>query len=276
MNNKFGIKYQILFLVFMSTLDFLCSLNALPFGHAELQGKRPSMEDAYQHIQQDENGILFFGLFDGHGGSKVSHFLADNLGKNILNDQAIADNPVNALIKGYEKTHNDLIENWAYSQGSTAVSALIYNNTIYVANVGDSRAVLCSNGKAVELSSDHKPNRVDEHNRIINLGGEVVWHGCWRVQGVLALSRAMGDKKLAPYVIAEPEIVTHTIINKNDEFLILACDGVWDVLTNQEAVEIVKRELNLTKNPETAAKILVQKAYDSGSADNISAMIVIL
>lgn len=263
-----------LFLVFISTLDFLCSLNALPFGHAELQGRRPSMEDAYQYIQQ--NGISFYGLFDGHGGSKVSNFLADNLGKNILNDQAITDNPVNALIKGYEKTHNDLIENWAYSQGSTAVSALIYNNTIYVANVGDSRAVLCSDGKAVELSFDHKPDREDECKRIINLGGKVLWYGCWRVQGTLALSRAMGDKKLAPYVIAEPEVVTHAIMNKDDEFLILACDGVWDVLTNQEAVEIVKHELMLTKNPEAAARVLVQKAYDSGSADNISAMIVVL
>jgi protein phosphatase 1L len=140
---------------------------------------------------------------------------------------------------------------------------------LLVANVGDSRAVICRSGEAFALSSDHKPNRADERQRIEDAGGVVMWVGTWRVGGVLAVSRAFGDRLLKQYVVAEPEIQEDTI-EEGVDFLILASDGLWDVVTNQEAVSMV---LSI-EDAEVAAKVLGDEAYRRGSADNITCLIV--
>ncbi|KAL7152255.1 hypothetical protein ABFS83_04G085100 [Erythranthe nasuta] len=121
--------------------------------------------------------------------------------------------------------------------GSTAVVAVVTPDKIVVANCGDSRAVLCRNGKAVPLSIDHKPDRPDELSRIEAAGGRVIyWQGA-RVLGVLAMSRAIGDNYLKPYVSCEPE-VTMTDRTEEDECLILASDGLWDVVSEDTACGI--------------------------------------
>ncbi|KAL9169549.1 hypothetical protein ABFS82_04G086500 [Erythranthe guttata] len=121
--------------------------------------------------------------------------------------------------------------------GSTAVVAVVTPDKIVVANCGDSRAVLCRNGKAVPLSTDHKPDRPDELSRIEAAGGRVIyWQGA-RVLGVLAMSRAIGDNYLKPYVSCEPE-VTMTDRTEEDECLILASDGLWDVVSEDTACGI--------------------------------------
>jgi len=134
-----------------------------------------------------------------------------------------------------------------WDDGSTAISVLVVNRTVYVANLGDSRAVLCSGGKAIELSSDHKPSRPDERSRIESLGGRIVHYGTWRVQGVLAVTRAFGDRRLKQYVSAEPEVRTWAL-GEEDEFIILASDGVWDVLSSQAAVDIVRQVMDDERN----------------------------
>ena len=139
-----------------------------------------------------------------------------------------------------------------------------------VANIGDSRAVLCQDGKAVQMSVDHKPNLFAEKERIENLGGMVVWAGTWRVGGVLAVSRAFGDRPLKKYVIATPHTMAIEELTSAHEFLILATDGVWDVITNDEAVQIVRRE----SDPQRAANILTSVADSRGSTDNISCIVV--
>jgi protein phosphatase 1L len=175
----------------------------------------------------------------------------------------------------YKLIHDSLDNDSAKNQGSTALTAVITQKNIIVANTGDSRAVLCTDGNAIALSVDHKPNRADEYERITALGGKVITYaGAPRVQGVLALSRAMGDLALAPYVICTPEIVMHTR-SSTDQFLILACDGVWDVFSNQEAGDIVLTELK-NSDANGAAQKLVQAAYDAGSTDNISAIVIVL
>ena len=244
------------------------------YGHEGMQGKRPTMEDAHNILITPDHKL--FGLYDGHGGDKVSNYLADHLNQAIHNDKALSANPIQALEQGYLAIHNNLTSEWAETQGSTAVTALIQNGTLYVANAGDSRAVLCSNGNAIALSDDHKPNRPDERQRIENGDGLVVFYqGCWRVQGILALSRALGDKQLAPHVIAQPEIKAHTL-TRDDQFLILACDGVWDVLNNKQAVDIVQASLAKGNTPTQAAHALITAAYQRGSTDNISALVVTL
>ncbi|KAL9283965.1 putative protein phosphatase 2C 78 [Arabidopsis thaliana] len=123
--------------------------------------------------------------------------------------------------------------------GSTAVVSVLTPEKIIVANCGDSRAVLCRNGKAIALSSDHKPDRPDELDRIQAAGGRVIYWDGPRVLGVLAMSRAIGDNYLKPYVISRPE-VTVTDRANGDDFLILASDGLWDVVSNETACSVVR------------------------------------
>lgn len=171
--------------------------------------------------------------------------------------------------------------------GSTCVVAVVRGDNLVVANAGDSRAVLCRRGQAVEMSRDHKPMDEDERARITKAGG-FVQEG--RVNGSLALSRAIGDleykqsRTLPPdqqIVTAYPEIKTETIV-AGDEFLVIACDGIWDVLTSQQCVDFVRQRL---KHDEPISKICEALADEcmapdtKGSGigcDNMSVVIVLL
>lgn len=243
------------------------------YGVAEMQGRRSSMEDEVDYAMNDDHA--FFAVYDGHGGRYVSMFARDNLRANCNLYEANSEDDIhNALRAGFIKTHNDLDDAWSYQTGSTATVAFFKNGTLYIANTGDSRTVLCTAGQAELSSDDHKPDRYDEKQRIESLGGQVVFWGTWRVQSMLAVSRALGDKYLAPYIIPDPEI-TQKRLTTDDEFLILGCDGVWDVFNNQEAVDLVKVELNQNGNDyQKAAKALMNAAYAKGSTDNISVIVV--
>ena len=154
--------------------------------------------------------------------------------------------------------------------------------TAFCANAGDSRAVLCRGGTKVDLSFDHVCSRPDEAARITDAGGRIVGG---RLFGVLAVSRAMGDadyKAAIPggsgggTLIANPEIV-HERLGSCDEFIIIACDGVWDVLSSQQAVDCVRRALfNTEGDAARAARVLIDKALARGSTDNCSAIVVCL
>ncbi|CAN0546816.1 unnamed protein product, partial [Ectocarpus sp. 12 AP-2014] len=124
-------------------------------------------------------------------------------------------------------------------EGSTAVTAFVRGRRLVVGNVGDSRAVLCSDGRALPMSSDHKPNKPEERRRIQALGGRVVYSfGIPRVNGILAVSRAFGDRNMKGAVNAEPD-VRERDLERHDDFLVLATDGLWDVMTSQEVCNIV-------------------------------------
>ena len=165
--------------------------------------------------------------------------------------------------------------------GTTAVVTLISSKSIYVANCGDSRAVLCRNGKAAALTDDHKAAREDETARVEAAGGQILfWNGV-RVMGLLAVSRAIGDHSLRPYVIADPEV---TVINRHpgDELLVLASDGLWDVMDNQEACSLAKKCLLRARQKgssrenaaRVAATVLTRAAVDRGSRDNVTVLVV--
>ncbi|KAF5183822.1 phosphatase 2C [Thalictrum thalictroides] len=186
--------------------------------------------------------------------------------------------------------------------GSTAVVALLTQDQIILANCGDSRAVLSRGGTAVPLSFDHKPDRPDELARIEAAGGRVIYLNGARVLGILAMSRALGDKYLKPVVISKPEI-SFTRRRSEDECLILASDGLWDVLSNDMACDVARRcllEGNSSTTPELldmipaqtsrddaheeafqsqtrcsiAAALLTRLALGRRSADNISVIVI--
>ncbi|XXG89974.1 hypothetical protein AAC387_Pa12g1848 [Persea americana] len=179
-----------------------------------------------------------------------------------------------------EAAGDEVAVSTAKTVGSTAVVAVVGIENVVVANCGDSRAVLSRGGVAVPLSYDHKPDRPDEMERVEAAGGNVInWDGC-RVLGVLATSRSIGDHYLKPYVISKPEVVvmerTHL-----DEFLILASDGLWDVVSNEMACNVVRRCLagrslkRLSKGSAAeAAAMLAELAMGRGSKDNISVVVI--
>ena len=239
-------------------------------GVHSIQGARAHMEDSYY----GDFTRGFYGVFDGHGGSRASQYASYYLHDLILKHNYI-DNPLTALAEGFKELDRNWLElacvnNW--DDGSTAITCLIVNKTLYVANCGDSRAVLCSNGKAIEMSVDHKPNRADEKERIEKLGGRIVWYGTWRVEGILAVTRAIGDRRLKKYVSAVPDIRTRQL-TEGDDFLILATDGVWDVLSSQSACDVVSAVKN-SGDMKHSATCLTNAAYANQSQDNITSLVI--
>jgi protein phosphatase 1L len=244
------------------------------YGFSSLRGKRASMEDFHDTkiSKVGEQLIGLFGVFDGHGGSRAAEYVKKHLFDNLLKHPKFIDDTKLAIAEAYKQTDQDYLraENGHQRDaGSTASTAVLVGERLLVANVGDSRAVICRDGTAVPLSTDHKPNRTDERQRIEDAGGVVMWVGTWRVGGVLAVSRAFGDRLLKRYVVAEPEIQEDTI-KEGVDFLVLASDGLWDVVTNDEAVSMV----GPVPDPEDAARMLTDEAYRRGSADNITCVIV--
>jgi len=138
---------------------------------------------------------------------------------------------------------------------------------LYTANVGDARIVLCRNGRALRLSYDHKGSDENEGRRVASAGGLILNN---RVNGVLAVTRALGDAYMKDLVTGHP-YTTETVIQADqDEFLILACDGLWDVCSDQEAVDLVRH----MQDPQEASKKLVDYALARFSTDNLSCMVV--
>lgn len=246
----------------------------LSYGYVSFRGRRPSMEDFYDVKTAKINGqsVSLFGVFDGHGGPRAAKYLKEHLFENLLNHPKFITDTKLAIRETYRKTDDDFL-NAEFSafrdDGSTACTAILVGNQLYVANVGDSRAVVSKGGKAFPLSEDHKPNRSDERQRIEDAGGFVIWAGTWRVGGVLAMSRAFGNRMLKQYVVAEPDI-QEEVIDGDLELLVLATDGIWDVLPNEDAISLARTE-DMAK---VAAMRLAEMAFARGSADNITSIVV--
>ncbi|XP_045766125.1 protein phosphatase 1L [Maniola jurtina] len=186
-----------------------------------------------------------------------------NYGK-LLTDEVLAADRL--LVEAAKRTMN--------VAGTTALIAVLENNHLIVANVGDSRGVMCdSRGNAIPVSFDHKPQQVREQKRIEAAGGYIAFNGVWRVAGILATSRAMGDYPLKDknFVIADPDILTFNLNDHKPMFLVLASDGLWDTFSNEEAVKFIKERLD---EPDYGAKSLTLQAYYRGSVDNITVLVI--
>uniref|UniRef100_A0A2P2KF91 protein-serine/threonine phosphatase n=2 Tax=Rhizophora mucronata TaxID=61149 RepID=A0A2P2KF91_RHIMU len=246
----------------------------LSCGYSSFRGKRATMEDFYdmRNAIIDGKAVYMFGIFDGHGGSRAAEYLKKHLFENLLKHPQFVTDPKLAINETYQQTDVDFLDSEKDTyrdDGSTASTAVLVGNHLYVANVGDSRTIISKAGKAIPLSDDHKPNRSDERKRIENAGGAVMWAGTWRVGGVLAMSRAFGNRMLKQFVVAEPEIQDQ-VIDEEIELLVLASDGLWDVVPNEDAVSLARTE----EEPEGAARKLTEAAFTRGSADNITCIVV--
>jgi len=242
------------------------------YGIAEILGLRPTMEDETDVQINDDHA--FFGVYDGHNGKTVATIAKYNLHKMCQLHRANTDDEIKAVLRNGFLMIQQNLSHQVWYVGSTATVAVIKNRKIFVANAGDSRTVLCSNGNAIPLSEDHKAAREDEEQRIVKAGGHIKKvEGSCRVNGVLAVTRALGDKYLYPHVIADPDITVRDL-SPQDEFLILASDGVWDVMKDQDAVNHVKGTLSYDYDCTRAARLLACDALRKKSTDNISAIVV--
>eukprot|EP01111_Echinosteliopsis_oligospora_P019742 TRINITY_DN9691_c0_g1_i1.p1 TRINITY_DN9691_c0_g1~~TRINITY_DN9691_c0_g1_i1.p1 ORF type:complete len:365 (-),score=78.62 TRINITY_DN9691_c0_g1_i1:33-1127(-) len=202
-----------------------------------------------------------------------------------------------ALFNTYKIIDSTFLEENQCEDGSTALVALLWNPRspqgrshnpmpyLIVANAGDCRAVLGKMKGIIPLSVDHKPNRKDERERIEQAGGFITYDSyakTWRVEGVLAMSRAIGDRGLKRCVIPDPEI-TVTQLDPSHMFFLLASDGLWDVYSNNQAVEQVRHEINrggaarhggMPKKLNQLCNTMLKTAMKRGSLDNITVMIV--
>ncbi|XP_073149025.1 probable protein phosphatase 2C 45 [Henckelia pumila] len=251
----------------------LSSIGKFSYGYASFAGKRSSMEDFYETRIDVVDGeeVGFFGVFDGHGRKRAAEYVQRNLFRNLISHPKFISDTKSAIADSHSHTDAELLRNQSILDGSssTACTAILVADRLLVANVGDSRAVICRAGQAIAVSRDHKPDQEDERRRIEDVGGFVAWEGVWRVGGVLPVSRAFGNRLLKPYVVADPEIHEEKV-DETLEFLILASHGLWDVFTNVEAVQMTE----FIQDPEEAAKRLMQEALRRGSADNITAVVV--
>ncbi|KAG4443455.1 hypothetical protein IFR05_001025 [Cadophora sp. M221] len=239
--------------------------DRLIFGVSSMQGWRISMEDAHaavldlQSVAEDgkeskpaniDSRLSFFGVYDGHGGDKVALFAGENIHPIIAKQEAFKKGDLEQALKdGFLATDRAILNDPRYEEevsGCTASVAIVSSKKIFVGNAGDSRSVLGVKGRAKPLSFDHKPQNEGEKARITAAGGFVDFG---RVNGNLALSRAIGDfefkksAELAPeqqIVTAYPDVTVHDI-SDDDEFLVVACDGIWDCQSSQAVVEFVRR-----------------------------------
>ncbi|CAK9090373.1 Probable protein phosphatase 2C 3 (PP2C 3) [Durusdinium trenchii] len=286
----------------IGTLEFqVLRFNAASYSE---QGLRATMEDEDILIQDlatsNWRQCSYFGIYDGHGGRDCVNFVRRRLHVNIvaaLHARGGLDKSVqvhqdmhDSLMQGFLKTDQQFLgltqgmENGG--SGSTAVVACLVGGWVWCANVGDSRALLCRNGRALQLSLDHKPSRADESKRIEQAGGFVSFH---RVLGRLAVSRAFGDEEYKvgvtkadnisqPLVIAEPEIRVEQL-TPEDEFLFMACDGLFAVFSCQEAVDFLHSRLAAMppneQDPQRAVQDIVHEAiHERRSRDNVTALLV--
>lgn len=260
-----------------------------------LKGRRETNEDKHTIILNDTNKttnlapINFFGIYDGHGGKFVSSYLFENLPPLFVKKDVTYPLKRSFILDAYKQLQDKLRDpsnkQLAESCGSTCLVVIcnrdpITNNyMITVINTGDSRCIICRDNLGHPLTMDHKPSWPVERHRINRLGGSIYFDGDdYRIKD-LSVSRAFGDLKAEPYVSYIPRIRKYKL-EKNDKFLVMGCDGLWDKLSNEEVVNFIINECydnttNIRINKEiNIAKKLGEYALFKGSTDNVTIIII--
>ncbi|XP_049287242.1 probable protein phosphatase 2C T23F11.1 [Anopheles funestus] len=246
-----------------------CQNDYYKVGSSCMQGWRMHMEDSHTHILSlpDDPGTSFFAVYDGHGGAKVAEYAGKHLHKYITRRPEYGNDVKHALQQGFLDLDEAMLNNEALREqmsGSTAVVVLIKDNRLYCANAGDSRAIACVDGHLDVLSFDHKPTNEKERERISSAGGYVEYN---RVNGYLALSRALGDfglKRNTQILPSEQMVTAYPDVEEREvedswDFLVIACDGIWDVLSSQAVLEFVQEEIAQGVYPQQICENLMMR-----------------
>uniref|UniRef100_W5K653 Integrin-linked kinase-associated serine/threonine phosphatase 2C n=1 Tax=Astyanax mexicanus TaxID=7994 RepID=W5K653_ASTMX len=287
----------------------VCKLAKLKGVVAARRGEREEMQDAHVLLPNlsecmktlpAQSRLSYFAVFDGHGGARASQFAAENLHHTVISkfpkDVENLDKLVKkCLLDSFRQTDEDFLKKAsskpAWKDGSTATCLLVVDNVLYVANLGDSRAVLCrieqtdsgdENCVTLALSKEHNPTIYEERMRIQRAGGSVDG----RVLGVLEVSRSIGDGQYKRCgVISTPDLRRCQLTPK--DFVILACDGLFKVFSAEESIKYVNKilqdsavdgkagqTLEEAGRYEEACQQLASEAVRRGCADNVTVILI--
>ncbi|XP_043653420.1 protein phosphatase 1A [Drosophila teissieri] len=260
--------------------------NGLRYCVSSMQGWRLEMEDSHAavcHLKDPHAKWSYFAVFDGHAGNQISQHCAEHLLNTIMETDSFLRQKYEAGIReGFLQLDEDMRKQYQDKPGgSTAICVFVSPDKIYLANCGDSRAVISRNGTAAISTVDHKPFSPKEQERIQNAGGSVMIK---RVNGILAVSRALGDydfkndiskSPVDQMVSPEPDI---TVCNRSDqdEFIVIACDGIWDVMTSSEVCEFISSRLLVTYDLPTIVNSILDICLHKGSRDNMTLLLLLL
>jgi len=275
----------------------------LRYGLSSMQGWRIEMEDAHSAIigiPDQKETVCWFAVFDGHAGSRVSAHCSAHLldcirtnddftcslqQEHTLSKEELTSGIQKGILNGFLELDEKLrkipeVASGEDKSGTTAVCSLISDKYVIIANCGDSRGVFCVSGRPALATQDHKPSNEYERERIQNAGGTVMIQ---RVNGSLAVSRALGDFEYKnvegkgpteQLVSPEPEFFIKERQPDKDEFLVLACDGVWDVMTNEDICDFISARMKISDNLETICNEVIDTCLYKGSRDNMSIIII--
>jgi serine/threonine protein phosphatase PrpC len=268
--------------------------HLIRYGVSAMQGWRLEMEDA--HVSVTEVGgkpIGLFCVFDGHAGKKAALHASENISRILSLQDGFerAESDPNALGEALGETYMDIdldlldlpkFRDGSDHSGTTALSVCLTPTHYIFANAGDSRAILVGgpSGTVIFSTADHKPDNPEEMARIQKAGATVFEH---RVNGDLAVSRALGDffyKRVAGIPPAEQPVTAKpdvTVVPRNvdqDQFLLLACDGIWDVVSNEVCAQFVLDKMNIGHGIGRICELLIDHCLELSSHDNMSVVLI--
>lgn len=251
-------------------------------------GRRKTNEDAHvilediRDLYSGRERLSYYAIYDGHGGSSTSKKCKESVHKIILARQEFSHDIKKAMFNGTIEADEAIKLPEGDKSGSTAVMAFLHGKTLYVADLGDAECVVgVKDGKngaqtSVLMTKKHNPSDPEEKDRITQLGGMIVFG---RLFGTLAISRGFGDKEFKAkdkMFVSNQPYVNARVLSKKDQFVILGCDGLWDKVTYQDAVNFVFELIAQKKSPEEISAALCKLALDRGSLDNVTAIVVLL
>ncbi|XP_068136769.1 integrin-linked kinase-associated serine/threonine phosphatase 2C isoform X2 [Hyperolius riggenbachi] len=277
---------------------------------AERRGEREELQDAHticydvtqecEPVPSDISRLSYFAVFDGHGGSRASRYASQHLHRNLVKklprgEGSSVDKGIKkCFLEAFKQTDEEFLKQAAsqkpaWKDGTTAICVLVSDNILYIANLGDSRAVLCRMNEETQkptvlgLSREHNPTQYEERMRIQRAGGNV---RDGRVLGVLEVSRSLGDGQFKRLGVINIPDVKRCPLSDSDRFVLLACDGLFKAFTAEEAVNFVlshaqdhsslaeEGPADMDARYESACHRLANEAVRRGAADNVTILIV--
>jgi len=229
------------------------------------QGLRWSMEDAHAlDLDFYGQGWVFCGVYDGHRGQTAAMTAAEQLHTLFLHHLQKRQNPDEAMAAAYREVDHMLI---GQRSGTTAVTVFIRERELLAANVGDSRCLLIRRQDSLQLSADHRLSNPEEKDRIRQTGADIREPYIMVGDSGLMPTRCLGDHDFASAGVIPDPFIHRKLLNQDDLFLILACDGLFDVMSNQEVADVVRS----AQGPEEAVQSLRREALDVRmSTDNLT------
>ncbi|XP_018430113.1 PREDICTED: integrin-linked kinase-associated serine/threonine phosphatase 2C, partial [Nanorana parkeri] len=277
---------------------------------AERRGEREELQDAHticydlaqecEPMPADVSRLSYFGVFDGHGGSRAAKFASQHLHQNLVKklprgEGSSVDKGIKkCLIDAFKQTDEEFLKQAAsqkpaWKDGTTAICVLVADNNLYIANLGDSRSIMCRMNEETQkptvlsLSREHNPTQYEERMRIQRAGGNV---RDGRVLGILEVSRSLGDGQFKRCGVINTPDVKRCPLTDSDRFILLACDGLFKVFSAEETVNFILSQVqdesaqteeglgDMDTRYESACHRLANEAVRRGAADNVTILIV--